>query len=80
MTMTPEEEFRMLTAKSLGRIETRGERNEAQLTALNNTVAAHGERISRVESIIGTMKVVVFGGIALIGAGVAAAAAFLKGD
>ena len=80
VSLTPEEQFRIDTARALGRIEQRGIRNEAQLTALNATVSVDGQRISRLESILGTLKFVLLGAIGLVGAGVAALVAFVKGD
>ena len=85
--MSPEEQFRLNVTESLSRIEAvvdavakrQDEVVQGQI-ALNNTVSAYGERISRVESTLSAMKGVGLGFVALIGAGIAVVVAFVTGD
>ena len=56
MTIERDEQFRLRTAETLGRIEERGERVLAQMIALNNTVSVQGERIAALESSWKTIK------------------------
>jgi len=56
MTIERDEQFRLRTVETLGRIEERGERILAQMIALNNTVSAQGQRIAALESSWKTIK------------------------
>ena len=78
MSMSDEEKFRLHVEGMLEKIDTRGDRNEKQLTALNSTVSEDRQRITRLESAFSTVRAMVVGAITLMGLAVAAVATWLN--
>ena len=76
--LSAEEDFRLKTAESLGRIEQRGKDTYAHVVALNVTVASQGHRITVLESSWRTGKALGGGLIASIAAGAAAIMAWFR--
>ena len=78
MAIERDEQFMLRTAEALGRIEQKAEDTLRHVSALNNTVASQGQRISVLESSWRTSRAVLTGLIA-VGASSAAVIAVWVG-
>ena len=73
-----DEQFRLHTAETLGRIEQKAEDTLQHVIALNVTVASQGQRISVLESSWRTTKALTTGLIAAIAATAAVVVAWFR--
>ena len=75
--MTPEEQWRLDTAKTLGRIEEKVDETYIHVESLNLTVSSQGERISALEGGRRALKALVVSGIGMVALLVSGAVAWI---